>query len=45
MLQIAEALKRDKYFVLTTNYDEHVLKEGFPEDRVFEAHGNINTLQ
>lgn len=45
MLQIAEALKRDKYFAMTTNYDEHILEEGFPEDRVFEAHGNINFIQ
>ena len=36
---------RDNYFVLTTNYDEHVLEEGFPEERVFEAHGNVNYFQ
>lgn len=42
MLQIAEALKRDNYFVLTTNYDCAILDEGFPEDRVFEAHGSLD---
>jgi NAD-dependent SIR2 family protein deacetylase len=45
LLQIAEALKRNSYFMLTTNYDDHALKEGFPEEKVFEAHGNITYLQ
>lgn len=45
LLQIAEALKRDSYFMLTTNYDDHALREGFPEEKVFEAHGNMTYLQ
>lgn len=45
LLRICHILKPNKYFALTTNYDEHILNEGFPEDRVFEAHGSINRLQ
>ena len=30
---------------MTTNYDEILLKQGFPTNTVFEAHGNINRIQ
>jgi NAD-dependent SIR2 family protein deacetylase len=45
LLEIAEGLKQDAYSVFTTNYDEHLLREGFPRDKVFEGHGNINKVQ
>lgn len=37
--------RRGGYFVFTSNVDGHFQRAGFDDDRVFECHGNINTLQ
>jgi NAD-dependent SIR2 family protein deacetylase len=44
ILKYAEKLKH-KYFVVTSNVDEHFLKAGFDPERLYEVHGNINKWQ
>ena len=36
--------KKNNYFLYTSNVDGLFLKFGFPEDKIFECHGNINFL-
>lgn len=33
------------WFVVTTNIDRYFIQSGFPEDRVYETHGSVYTLQ
>ncbi len=43
---LLELVKNKKdYFVVTSNVDGHFQKAGFPEDKVYEIHGRINTVQ
>lgn len=43
--KLLEILKDKEYFVVTSNIDEHFLKTGFDEHRIFECHGSVNYMQ
>ncbi len=38
-------LKDKEHFIVTSNIDDHFLKTGFDENRIFECHGSINYMQ
>lgn len=38
-------LNEKKYFIYTTNIDDHFKKAGFDEQKIYEPNGNINYLQ
>lgn len=44
LLRLCHVLKRNNYFAMTTNYDDYLLKTGFPEHTVFQAHGSLYTM-
>jgi NAD-dependent SIR2 family protein deacetylase len=43
--KLLEKLDSKDYFIVTSNIDEHFLKVGFDENRIFECHGTINYMQ
>ena len=43
--KLLNALKEKEHFIVTSNIDEHFLKAGFDENRIFECHGSINYMQ
>ena len=45
LLDLCQGLKKNNYFVYTSNVDGHFQKAGFPADKVCEEHGSINYYQ
>ena len=43
--KLLEILKDKEHFIVTSNIDEHFLKAGFDENRIFECHGSVNYMQ
>ena len=43
--KLLEILKDKEHFIVTSNIDEHFVKAGFDEHRIFECHGSINYMQ
>ena len=43
--KLLDRLKNKEHFIITSNIDEHFLKTGFDENRIFECHGSINYMQ
>lgn len=43
--KLLEILKDKEHFIVTSNIDEHFLKAGFDENRIFECHGSLNYMQ
>ena len=43
--KLLNLLKDKEHFIVTSNIDDHFLKTGFDENRIFECHGSINYMQ
>lgn len=43
--KLLNRLKDKEHFIVTSNIDEHFLKTGFDEHRIFECHGSVNYMQ
>jgi NAD-dependent SIR2 family protein deacetylase len=43
--KLLDLINAKEHFIVTSNIDEHFLKAGFDENRIFECHGSINYMQ
>jgi NAD-dependent SIR2 family protein deacetylase len=43
--RLPELLQNKEYFIVTSNIDNHFIKAGFDENRIFECHGSIQFMQ
>jgi len=44
LLELCENVKSGKYFIFTSNTDRYFHRAGFSDGKIFECHGNINTM-
>ncbi len=45
LLKYITKLKRNNYYIFTSNIDGQFQKAGFDEDRIYECHGSLQWLQ